>query len=236
MKKFTITPISVVNVNRPKIPKRTNKLSDNQSSRQGFSSFPMEIGTLCANFFLEHSTMVFDPFAGWGERHKCCENEGLNYTGFDISPDAIDYAKKTFNVTNTLANSLVDEIPPHDALLTCPPYGSLEKYEGEGNISKCKNYDIFLSNYKKILSRATKKALPNSTYCIMVGDWRSKGIYYNFSLDTENIMNELGFKTADKIIVNQTKTANWRVMMVNAKRFKYTAKVHQYLLVFKNHL
>ena len=94
------------------------------------------------------------------------------------------------------------------------------------------NFLVLLN--KKILVRTTAKALPNSTYCIMVGDWRSKGVYYNFSLDTENIMNKLGFKTADKIIVNQKKTANWRVMMINSKKFKYTAKVHQYLLIFKN--
>ena len=144
MKNYTVLPISVIDIGRPKIPKRTNKISDNKSSRQGFSSFPMEIGTLCANFFLENKTMIFDPFAGWGERHKCCENEGLNYIGFDASQDAIDYALKTFNVHNILANSLIDEIPNHNGLITCPPYGNLEKYEGEGNISKFKKYDEFL--------------------------------------------------------------------------------------------
>jgi len=47
------------------------------------------------------------------------------------------------------------------------------------------------------------------------------------------IMKSNGFLIHDKVILNQKKTANWRIMLVNAKKFLYTAKVHSYLLVFK---
>jgi len=109
----------------------------------------------------------------------------------------------------------------------------LERYQG-GGLSDCKHYDEFLILYEEILTRVADKALPDSTYCIMVGDWRKKGVYHNFSTDTENIMLKLGFTIHDKVICNQKKTANWRIMLKNAKKFLYTAKVHQYLLVFKN--
>ena len=229
---YKITPVSVIDLERTKIKKRTNKIKDNHSSRTGFSAFPTQIGDLCADFFCRDATLVFDPFAGWGERHKCCENCHLAYIGFDKSQDAIIYADKTFNVKNYLNDSLEAEIPYHDALITCPPYFNIEKYNGAG-ISDAKTYEEFLNLYKEILKRCSEKTLPNATYCIMVGDWRLKGIFYNLSYDTEKIMYDLGFKIHDKVICNQKKTANWRIMMVNAKKFLYTAKVHQYLLVFK---
>ena len=229
---YKIIPVSVIDLKRPKKPRRTNQIKDNESSRAGFSPFSQEIATLCANFFLCEASLVFDPFGGWGERHQACLVEHLPYIGYDLSPDAIAYAKTNFGVNNILADSRTEEIPLHDALLTCPPYGNIEKYAG-GGLTDIKEYADFLIQYDDILTRACDKALPNSTYCIIVGDWRSKGVYYNFSTDTEKIMERNGFKIHDKVILNQKGTANWRIMMVNAKRFKYTAKVHQYLLVFK---
>ena len=67
----------------------------------------------------------------------------------------------------------------------------------------------------------------------MVGDWRMRKKYHNLSFNTERIMYKLGFDIHDKVIVNQKSSTPYLRMGKNCKKFLYTAKVHQYLLVFK---
>jgi len=232
---YDIIPVSVIEpkrVGRKGI--RNKKIKARYSSRSEYSPYPLEVGSLCADFFCRESSLIFDPFAGWGERNVTCNKYNKPYIGYDISPEAIEYAKKKFNVTNYLGDSRTEEIPPHDGLITCPPYFNLEKYKGDNNLSRLKNWDDFLEQYELILTRSAEKALPNSTYCLMVGDWRAKNIYYNLSYETERIMVKLGFKIHDKVIINQKPITPYLRLLTNAKRFGYTAKVHQYLLVFKN--
>ena len=78
-------------------------------------------------YFLRDATTLFDPFAGWGERHIAAKNANKVYLGYDISQNAIEFAKSHYKVNNILANSLTEEIPYHDGLITCPPYWNLEK-------------------------------------------------------------------------------------------------------------
>jgi|TARA_R110002110_G_scaffold110715_3_gene275892 DNA modification methylase len=230
---YKISPVSVIETARiGKKGIRKVKVSKNLSSRAEFSPFPQELGTLCAEFFCKNSTVIFDCFAGWGERHKCCQENDKTYIGYDISPEAIEYAKMKYGVNNILADSRVDEIPCHDGLITCPPYWNLEKYKG-GGLSDNKNWKAFLEEYETVLKRCGEKCPSGSTYCLIVGDWRKANIYYSLSFETERIMNKLGFHTHDKVIVNQKPITPYLRMMRNCKRFLYTAKVHQYLLVFK---
>lgn len=233
-KEYSIYPVSVIDCKKPKNKMRGSQKKNGiiQSSRAEYSPFQFEIGSLCAEFYCRDTSLIFDPFAGWGERHKCCLDASRNYYGIDKSAAAIKYAKDKFNVENHLGDSLTVDIPTHDGLITCPPYWNLEKYEG-GGLSSIKTWKEFLIFYKKIFERAAEKATIGATYCIMVGDWRKKHIFYNLSYETERIMHSLGFETWDKVIVNQKKIYNYLRMGYNAKKFGYCCKVHQYLLVFK---
>jgi DNA modification methylase len=235
-KKFTVFPVSVIDCNKVgktgiRKCKKDNK-GKTATSRGEFSPFPMEVGILTTQLHLQNCNLIFDPFSGWGERHLCCKKEGLPYIGYDKSPEAIKYALEKYGVNNILADSLVEDIPTHSGLLTCPPYFNLEKYQGDG-LSSIKTWDEFIIQYKKVFLRCSEKATKGAIYCIMVGDFRKKGIYYNLSYETEKMMNELGFATYDKVIVSQKKTTPYLRMIRNCSKFLYSAKVHQYLLIFK---
>ena len=56
--------------------------------------FHQDVAEWCAMYFLRDKNNIFDPFAGWGERHKAIIDASKNYTGFDISKKAIEHAKK----------------------------------------------------------------------------------------------------------------------------------------------
>ena len=231
---YKYIPVSVFDVE--KMGKKTIRGKQNHtksSNRNTYSPFPIDVGEWCAEYFLRDSNIIFDPFAGWGERNKTIIESGKCYIGYDISQKAIDYAKEKFGVNNILADSRKEEIPFHDGLLTCPPYWNIEKYESSNGLDKIKQWDDFLTDYRLIWKRCVEKALPGSKYCIVLGDWRKNKIYYDFQYQTEKIMEELGMKAFDKVVLSNKKQSKIKIMLPQCKRLGYTAKVHQILLVFE---
>jgi DNA modification methylase len=224
-----VTPVSVIDLKPQGVREKGNH--DRSSSREEYSPFPQEIASLCFEYFMRDASLVFDPFAGWGERGQAANSHGKNYIGFDLSPDAITKAKEK-GVDNILADSMTAEIPTHDGLVTCPPYWNLEVYNGKG-IDKASNWSDFCDQYKSILSRCWSKAVSGSTYCIMVGEWRSNHKFHDLEGVTRRIMQDLGAEMFDQIIVSRKTTSKIKIMLPQAKRLGYTVRVHESLIVYK---
>jgi DNA modification methylase len=231
---LNVLPVSVIEI-APKGKQGVRGTTDHnkQSSRSGYSPFPWEIGETCAALFLREASLVVDPFAGWGERHAAMKRHGKQYVGFDISLDAIENAKDIHGVDNILGDSRIVEVPEHDGFITCPPYWGLEKYAAANGLDRIKNWEAFLVEYKTILERFAHQAKSGSTYCIMTGDWRDKGVYYDLTFRTELIMHELGFVPFDKVVVSRLGISKVKIMIPQAKRLGYTVKVHETLSVYK---
>lgn len=224
-----VIPVSVIDI----APQRVREMGshDKKSSRSEYSPFPREIASLCFEFFMRDASLVFDPFAGWGERGEAANAFGREYIGFDLSEDAIESAMAK-GVKNRLADSMTEEIPEHDGLVTCPPYWNLETYSGQG-IDKAKSWDEFKSDYRKILSRCWDKANQGATYCIMVGEWRSNHRFHDLDGVTRRIMDDLGAEIFDQITVSRKTISKIKVMLPQAKKLGYTVRVHESLLVFR---
>lgn len=224
---FHVKPIGMKGI-------RGKQHHDKKSSRCTFSPFPNDVAEWCAEYHLRNQKNIFDPFAGWGERHLAIKNANKKYTGFDISLKAIQHAKEKYNVDNIHANSLVDEIPHHDGLLTCPPYWNLEKYDNEKKgLDHIKKWNNFLIDYEKIWKRCIEKASKGAKYCIMVGDWRKNHKYYDLIYQTEHFLKKHGMEPFDKVILSYEKISPIKLMLPQAKRLGYTVKVHQMLLIYK---
>lgn len=229
---LTVLPVSVIEISASTNGIREESGHDSESSRSGFSQFPHEIAETCAQLFLRDCQHVVDPFAGWGERGDAMKRNGLKYSGYDLSDDAIKSAKERYDVDNIKADSRLVDVPAHDGMLTCPPYWDLEIYEGAG-LDKAKSWQGFLSEYREVLRRFADKAEHGATYCIASGDWRDKGIYYDLTFQTELILRDLGFMPHDKVIISRLGISKVKIMIPQAKRLGYTVKVHETLLVFK---
>jgi len=229
---ITVLPVSVVEIGPTKTGVRGETDHDSSSSRSGFSPFPHEIAELCSQLFLRDCKSTIDPFAGWGERGDAMKRHGLDYLGFDLSADAIKSAMDIYGVNNILADSRTIHTPRHDALFTCPPYWGLESYNGEG-IDKCRTWKQFLAEYESILSRFAEVAEAGATYCIVTGDWRQDGVYYDLTFQTDLILSQLGFTPFDKVIVSRLGISKVKIMLPQAKRLGYTVKVHETISVFK---
>jgi len=231
---YKYIPVSVFDVAKcGKGTIRGKQDHNKKSNRSTFSPFLPDVAEWCGEYFLRDATFVFDPFAGWGERHKAIKESGKLYFGYDISEKAIEYAKEKFDVVNNLGDSRKDEIPEHDGLLTCPPYWNLEKYDSKEGLDRIKGWDNFLIEYELVWKRTIEKAKGGSKYCIVLGDWRKSHKYYDLVYQTEKIMEKLGMKAFDKVILSAKKHSKIKIMLPQAKRLGYTTKVHQVLLVYE---
>jgi len=228
---LSILPVSVIDIEAQK--KRQAESHSKSSSRANYSPFPKEIATLCCEFFLKNSTIVFDPFAGWGERHNAVKSAGKTYIGFDTSEVAIKKAKEDFGVDNILADSSKNDIPNFNGLLTCPPYWNLEKYHSDAGIDRIKTWEGFIDSLRHIFSRCYEKADVGTTFCIMVGDWRSGGVYYDLEFELCKMFKDFGASVIDKVIVSRKKISKIKIMLPQCKRLGYTVHVHENLLIFR---
>ena len=70
-----------------------------------------------------------------------------------------------------------------------------------------KRLNHFLEQYEIVWKRVTEKAVKGSKYCIMVGDWRKKNVFYDFAFQTDKIMEKCGMKPFDKVVLSQKNMA-----------------------------
>ena len=224
-------PVSVFEVERMGKLFMRGSQTTATSSRKTFSPFPRDVAEWVVRYFLREKTTVFDPYAGWGERHAACTEDGKAYVGFDISPSAIEHARTRYGVQNVLQDSRTAPIPGCDAIFTCPPYFDIEKFDGEG-LHRLRSWEQFLVQYEEVWRRCVGALAPGGRLCVVVGDWRKAHKLYDFTFQTELIMHRLGMLPFDKVILSHKRQAPLKCMIYQTKRLGYACKVHQTLLVY----
>ena len=105
---------------------------------------------------------VYDPCAGWGERMLAAAYHNVTYLGVDINEHLADgytnmIADYRLMKQNFVCNDAAKYVPKfnYDAVITCPPYGSIEKYTNVGaeNLEDDEFYDwwnIVVANATKV--------------------------------------------------------------------------------------
>ena len=170
-----------------------------------------------------------------GERHSKALEYKKEYIGFDISKEAITKAEDEYLVDNILADSReVDfSMLEYDSLVTCPPYWNLEKYANDNGIDRHKSFEDFLMDLDFIFKNVYDNAPINSIFCVMVGNWRKSGIYYDLENKVSNMFYSYGAKIFDKVIVSRKKVSKINIMLQQCKRLGYSVNVNEHLLIFK---
>jgi DNA modification methylase len=227
--RIRVLPTSVIDI-APQKKRTTNHNST--SSRAEYSPFPTEVSDICYQYFLRDSELIFDPFAGWGDRAEKAKQWKKKYIGYDISEESIEEARRR-GFENYLADSRTASIPKHDGVLTCPPYWNLEKYSSPEGLDHHKTWEEFLTDYEMVWKNVFSKSRPNTTYCIMVGEWRKNHQFYDLEYETRRIFKELGAVIFDQVVVSRSKVSKIKIMLPQAKRLGYTVRVHESLLIFK---
>ena len=102
---------------------------------------------------------IYDPCAGWGERLLYCCMQDVSYTGVDINDALAQGYEKLIQLFGTgRQRFLVADSAFHcpseraQAVVTCPPYGPLERYTevGAENLSG----DQFLNWWRRVVEQS----------------------------------------------------------------------------------
>jgi DNA modification methylase len=207
----------------------------------GMSEFSSAICEFIVKYWSLENANIVDPFAGRATRAIISSKLNRKYVGYEISPMTYTRSQKQYfkaKVDPILYLSdgcLMKETPDEFAhlVMTCPPYGSIEKYESvPGQLSDIKSYDGFLTNISVCASNIYRVLKPGGFCCWVVGDWRDGSGYHQFSNDSINIFKKNGLIPHDTIIIkNNSPFAALQAGKAASKRI--SSKVHEYLLVFR---
>lgn len=224
--------------------------SPSQAKKDGkeyFSEFNPLVAENILNFYSDENDNILDVFAGRtrgivaGLKHR-------RYFGFEVSPkvqktvmEIIIQGKEQFDsgfipiiYCDDSLNLDKHYLPEIDLVFSCPPYFNLEKYESAtGQLSDIEDYKEFLTAFQAIMKKAVDKLKDNGFVCLVVGDFRRNDRLIPFDCDTTRLMEELGVVLWDKIII-QNVSMGWASFKFGSLKHKrLTAKVTEYLLVFK---
>ncbi len=248
-------PLSVWNLNANKEDKKLANDQGELTTRRSkntvvlpslkFSKFNTETAKCVYRYWSNEDDTILDPFAGRSTRAVMAIKENRRYIGYDVSKFACDtmlsneiiaeaIKSKKCEIINDdgcrLAKTTDDSV---DLVFTCPPYWNQEKYESvEGQLSDCKTYEGFLDNIEVFFNNCHRVLKQNKHCIVVIGDIRRDKAVLPLHVDFINLGRVAGFNLHD-VIIEQIRTphAFWRVR--ENYRCGFTAKAHQYILVFK---
>ena len=168
----------------------------------GTSIFDPVLCELAYSWWCPPGGSILDPFAGGSVRGIVAAMLGYRYTGIELREEQV-FANRlqweemeSQGITNGApapiwiagdsmnVRSLVRE--RQDFILSCPPYGPLEKYSDDPKDISNMTYEQFLVNYRIIIKRSCSLLKDNRLACFVVGDFRDKetGFLQGFVEDT----------------------------------------------------
>lgn len=168
---------------------------------------------------------VYDPCAGWGERLLCCADNKIRYIGIDINEALFDGYQRMIadnNIQNAeiiIADSAKYEPDVcTDAVITCPPYGDIEKYSDSADAAENMSYNDFLDWWKKVVINAAKTK--SKYFCFQINKKYREAMTEIVAGNSYELIDELYFDS------NKSSHFNRRAGVINKTEYEV-------MLVFK---
>ena len=218
-----------------------------QSVRSGaLSMFPQNIGRAITLLYSQPGHLVLDPFAGHNSRMTLCVKEGRSYQGYDISTKFMTFnheqaatlrgVRPDVKILLHLQDSRQMIYTPGstaDFTITSPPYYDLEDYGDEPEqLGAARTYRGFLDGLTLVAAENYRGLKPGSFAVWFVNDFRRKGVFTPFHIDTANMMRRVGFQLWDTMIVD----LGYPIRAAFAAQIgdsQILPKCHEYGLVFR---
>jgi len=180
------------------------------------SIFPQNIGDAMIKLYSAPGNTILDPFAGHNSRMELAAKNGRHYIGFDISHDfmeknraiAVKYRDKYQVYIELHEGDSREELRKirdciGDFTITSPPYYDIEDYGDEpGQLGKSKTYQLFLDGMGQIIYQNYRCLKPGSFCIYFVNDFRRKGKFHPYHMDTMQLLINAGFEINDMLIVD----------------------------------
>lgn len=193
-------------------------------------------------WFSKEDDFVIDPFAGGSVRGIIAVELGRHYCGVDLREEQIEANRENAEIctdeqpTWICGDSLhIDELAggEYDFILTCPPYGNLEKYSDDAADISNMSADDFDKTYTQILKKTVAMLRNDRFASIVVGNYRDKDGYLRDLVGlTVRAMESAGARYYNDFVYV---TPCGSLPVRCGKVFKATrkcGKTHQYCLTF----
>lgn len=225
--------------------KRFNGYEELQSTAPWIASsiFDPVLCELMYRWFCPAGGQIVDPFAGGSVRGIVAGVLGHRYHGIDLRQEQITANEEQRDSIISGADvkwqcggamECLLDAPRADFILTCPPYGDLERYSDDPRDLSTMDHATFLAAYRHIILHCAMCLKDDRLACFVVGDFRDKktGMYRAFVADTINAFREVGMPLYnDAILVTQVGTLPIR-MSAQFDGNRKLGKTHQNVLVF----
>lgn len=212
-------------------------------SATGTSIFDPVLCELQYLWYTAEGDLILDPFAGGSVRGIVAHKLSRRYIGIDLREEQIQANRDNAEAMGIdpqpvwmQGDSLyIDSIAAgeYDFIMTCPPYGPLEKYSNDpGDLSNMTDA-AFDETYTKILQKTAAMLKDDRFACIVVGNYRDqKGFMRDLCGLTIRAMESAGCRYYnDSVFVTPCGSLPIRI----GKQFKSSRKIgktHQYILIF----
>lgn len=206
----------------------------------GTSNFDPVLTECVYRWFTRGDVKILDPFGGEQTKGVVAGELGMKYVAMEIRADQVEVnQKQTAKYKNVEyycgdSNHIAEIIKDRDFNLcfTSPPYYDLEIYSKD-DLSALGTYEEFMRQYKNIFAQCYDMLEDNSFLVVKVGEIRDKntGEYRCFVADNIRVMNEIGFKFYDDIVL-VTSVGTARLRATRSMKTRKVCKTHQNVLVF----
>lgn len=212
---------------------------------------PVILGIIYEYFKLEPGSIVYDPFGGGGTRALVTTSmeEKLHYIGVEIRKEEVDavetrlsaamdveYLHGTWQMIHGDSRHVPGVPDDHaDALVTCPPYYDMEKYDGgASDLSMAATYTEFIDMLRDVVAESKRILKPGAFSFWTIGLHRNKsGNLLPMHHDLAWLHHDLGFEFMEEVVLHMKNTGSVQRVGNFAKGEHRLVRVHEYLLIFR---
>jgi len=212
------------------------------------------------NFYMDVYNISVDEFhnyiangvviknCGHASRLETVHKLNRHYIGYDICHEFCLFNEKvkenllsnqlfpskyTITLREQTSEKMVEESNSIDLVMTSPPYFKIEHYDDNPlQLGLRGTYQDFLDALEAVIGECYR-VLKSNKYCVFnVNDFRMDGKYHMYHADTARLMEKVGFKLHDIIIV-PWQSCIGACFGGQVWSRKVTAKKHEFLIVGK---
>lgn len=225
---------------------------DDRIRPREMSLFDPVVAETMVRWYSPSDGVVLDPFAGGSVRGIVSHALGRSYYGIDVRAEQIEANEQQFDafiaehetdgaavpcewvLGDSSDPAVANSLPRADMILTCPPYGDLERYSDLPSDLSTLGYDDFAVAYRRAVEMSLDRLRDDRFAVWVVGNYRDKRTGHMRDLVglTVDAHAEAGASYhSDLIIVDPSGTAAQRAPRT-FPAFRRPLRLHQYALVF----
>lgn len=181
----------------------------------GYTSiFDPALAELITAWWSREGDVILDPFAGGSVRGVVASAMGRRYLGVDLSQQQVDANRRQAGIgspdmppqwicgDSADLDTLLDDATEADLMLTCPPYGNLERYSDNPADLSTMDWPTFTDTYRQIISATIRRLRRDRFAAIVISDIKdNQGGYRGLPDLTAQALRDTGCRIVTEAVI-----------------------------------